>query len=259
VAVVVTGMGVAAGLDARTGEILWMLRYDRKPGRERERLREEHEQKVYLGSGWFREPPRILGDSVYFAPFDSERAYRCWLRGSRRPDDGAYAVVQWDKHRAQHPGRNALAEYIAGIDRDRIYYVARRDEHHSRASYQTVVSHPLDDEVSRYAYGRIPAIERDRTTGVGVPPPPFGRPLIAGDVLFVPTRKMLFRFDLAAAPGVAPEESSREIPALPPLPGPAWKVPEGDEAPASFGSLLALDGFLYAVTLDRVHCYRITD
>ena len=45
----------------------------------------------------------------------------------------------------------------------------------------------------------------------------------------------------------------------PPLPGPAWKVREGDEEPASFGSLLALDGFLYAVTLDRVHCYRVTD
>jgi len=255
VVVVVTGLGVAASLDARSGEILWLFRYNRKPIRERERLTEWTEEQVHVGPGWFREPPRIVGDTVYFTPFDSDDRYACWLRGSRRPD-GSTAVVQWNRGRNVHPRANSLLEYFAGIHRGRAFFVGRRDKDHSKESYQTVISHAVSDEVT-LAYGRIPATSRDEETGAGVPPEVFGRPTIAGSVLLVPTASALFRFDVGRAPsqGLKDGEISREVPPLAPFSPTRPEVAEGTPPAPLFGTLVAIDGFLYAVTADRILCY----
>lgn len=255
VVVAVTGLGVAASLDAATGDVLWLFRYDRQPVRERERLIEEgEEQKVHLGSGWMREAPRIAGDSVYFAPFDADEIFACWLRGARQPGQ-PLEVEQWAKDRARGH-RHSLLEYIAGLYGGRIWYVGRRDERPSlTVSYQAVVSHPLDRGVG-FAYGLLPQLARDSDRGP-VPPEVYGRPMIAGGVLCLPTREVLFRFDAGHEPGTTVRDGERrtEIALLPAFVPPARDMEPGDEPPAAFGNLVAIDGVLYAVTGDRVIAY----
>ena len=72
VVVVVSGVGVAAALDAESGEVIWLLRYDRKPLPERMRLHVVRERWVPQRPGWKREAPRIAGEYVHFAPMDSD-------------------------------------------------------------------------------------------------------------------------------------------------------------------------------------------
>ncbi|MHC4971255.1 MAG: outer membrane protein assembly factor BamB family protein [Planctomycetota bacterium] len=256
VVVAVTGLGVAAALDARTGDILWLFRYDRQPVRERERLQEKSdERKVHLGPAWMREPPKIVGDTVYLAPFDAEEMYACWLRGSRQPGQ-LFEIEQWPKDRARGH-RHSLLEYVGGIDGARVYYVGRRDPRPSlTVSYQAVVSHPLDRAVD-LSYGLLPAVDRDERTGLRIPPELFGRPTIAGRVLLVPTRDAVYRFDVGREPTVAVRDGERrtEIPVLPPYPAPPRRSEDGWEIPPGFGTLVATGGFLYAVTGDRVICY----
>jgi hypothetical protein len=256
VVVAVTGLGVAAALDARTGDILWLFRYDRQPVRERERLQEKSdERKVHLGSAWMREPPRIVGDTVYLAPFDAEEMYACWLRGSRQPGQ-LFEIEQWPKDRSRGH-RHSLLEYVGGVNGSRLYYVGRRDPRPSlTVSYQAVVSHPLDRAVD-LSYGLLPAVDRDERTGLRMPPELFGRPTIAGQVLLVPTRDAVYRFDVGQKATVAVRDGERrtEIPVLPPYPAPPRQVEEGRETPPAFGNLVATGGFLYAVTGDRVICY----
>jgi hypothetical protein len=252
VVVAVTGLGVAAALDARSGDLLWLFRYDRRPSRERERLAEMgHAQMVRLRSGWMREPPRIEGDSVYFAPFDAEELFACWLRGARTPV--GFEIEQWAKDRAKGH-RHSLLEYFPGIRGDRIWCVGRRDPRPVlTVSYQAVVSWPLDRAVG-FAYGLIPHTEEDEESGLPVPPEIYGNPTIAGDVLLVPTRKAIYRFDTGREPAAALKDGERlaEIPALPPYLAPPELI-EADEA--AFGALLAVDGFLYVATTHRLYCY----
>jgi hypothetical protein len=254
VVIAVSGLGVAGALDARTGEVLWILRYDRKPARERARLTEWTEERVHLRSGWLREPPRIVGSRLFMAPFDSDEMYACWLRGRRDPATGSYDLVQWSKGRTKH--LNSLLEYVAGMIGGRVYYVGRRDENHAPEAYQTVVSNPFGSEFG-LAYGRIPPTERLEGATIAVPPELFGRPVIAGTVLCVPTRFALHRFDLGPEPAGEFKEGERfrEIPLLPPFIPPAREPPEGERPVPLFGSLVALSGRLYAVSADRVLCY----
>jgi len=132
VVVAVTGVGVAAALDADSGEILWLLRYDRKPLPERGRLRVVREKWVTLRPGWKRQPPAVVGDYVHFAPHDSDALHRCWLRGRRRPEDGAATLVCWTQRRDRDLGRNVLLEYVAGFHGGRGYYVGVRDPDRER-------------------------------------------------------------------------------------------------------------------------------
>ncbi len=251
VVVAVTGLGVAAALDAKSGDLLWLFRYDRHPSRERQRLAElSHAQMVHLNSGWMREPPRIVGDSVYFAPFDADELFACWLRGARTPV--GFEIEQWAKDRARGH-RHSLLEYIGGVLGGRIWCVGRRDPRPAlTVSYQAVVSWPVDRAVG-FWYGLVPHTEEDEETGVPVPPGIYGQPTIAGSVLLVPTRRTVYRYDLGREPEAALKEGERfaEIPALPPYLAPA----EIDETEAAFGALVAVDGFLYVATTDRLLCY----
>jgi hypothetical protein len=252
VAVVVTGLGVAAALDARSGDLLWLFRYDRKPSRERERLSDITEpQAIRPRSGWMREPPRIVGDSVYFAPFDSDELFACWLRGTRTPGIG-FEIERWAKDRAKGH-RHSLLEYVAGVGAGRIWYVGRRDPRPDLSvTYRAVVSQPLDRAVG-FAYGLLPHEARDEETGLAVPPEIYGNPVIAGDVLLVPTRRAVYRFDAGREPVASLEDGERvvEVATLPPYLAPA----EIDEEEPAFGALLAIDGFLYTATPDRLICY----
>lgn len=260
VVVAVSGLGIAAALDARTGEVLWLLRYDRRDVRYRERLAgdDDQEEKVHQPAGWKREPPRIAGDSVYFAPFDATELFCCWLRG-RRGSDGSFHVEQWAKARDSGHGRHSLLESVAGLSGGRIYYVGRRDPRPAfAASFKTLVAHPLDRTVG-WSSGLVPATERDLENGARVPPEVFGRPAIAGKVVLVPTRHAVYRFDAGLDPVVSTEkgETRREIAPLEPyLAPPRPEEKEGERAPA-FGTLVAIDGLLYAVTADRVICYGV--
>lgn len=252
VVVAVTGLGVAAALDARSGDLLWLFRYDRKPSRERDRLADSGEVRmVHLRSGWTREPPRIAGDSVYFAPFDSDEVFACWLRGARTPI--GFEIEQWALDRAKGH-RHSLLEYLGGVRGRRIFYVGRRDPRPALSvSYQAVLSHPLDRAVG-FAYGLLPFTEREEGSGNALPPDLYGQPLIAGDVLLVPTRRAVYRFDVATDPLASLRDGERiaEIPSLPPYLAPAEGV---DPEEPAFGSLLSVDGFLFATTTDRILCY----
>ncbi len=251
VVVAVTGLGVAAALDAKSGDLLWLFRYDRHPSRERERLTAiGRAQVVHPRSSWMREPPRIVGDSVYFAPFDADELFACWLRGTRTPV--GFEIEQWAKDRAKGH-RHSLLEYFGGVLGGRIWCVGRRDPRPAlTVSYQAVVSWPLDRAVG-FAYGLIPHTEEDEETGLPVPPEIYGNPTIAGDVLLVPTRRAVYRFDIGREPEAALKEGERlkEIAVLPPYLAP----PEIDEEEAAFGALVAVDGFLYVTTTDRLLCY----
>lgn len=240
VVVAVSGLGVAAACDARTGEVLWTLRYDRKRPRERDRLNDMPERWIPAVSAWFREPPRIFGDRAYFAPFDSDTLYACYLRGRRRPG-GEFHLVLWDKDRAEGH-RTCLLEYFPGLSGDRAWCVGRRDER--SVGYETVVSF-LREDGTRLAYGRLPALDRDPETGRPLVPDLFGAPTFAGGELLVPTETTLYRFATAAGPVERMEqEIRREVPSVEPLQG-----------EFGFGNLVAVDGFLYAVTADRVVAY----
>jgi hypothetical protein len=257
VVVAVTGLGVAAALDSATGEVLWLLRYDRKPPRERQRLTESDEEQAHPGDGWLRESPRIVGGNVLFAPADSEGCYACWLRGWRRAQDGQFYAQRWYRRRDANPGQNSLLEQLAGVARDRVVFVGRRDDRRDIAeSYQTVVSSPVD-RTQQSAYGRIPALEREPGSGRAIPPEVFGRVAIAGDALLVPTRHTLFRFDLRRAEEGRDGDALREIPYLAPYYPAREQVPKGAPRPPLFGSLVSVDGRLYAVTANRVICYGV--
>ncbi len=256
VVVAVTGIGVAAALDARTGEVLWLFRYDRRPVRERERLSEDTEEKVHLGSAWFRDAPRIVGDRVLFAPFDAEELYACWLRGERRGTNGFF-VEQWAKHRSRGH-RHSLLERVAGIADGRVLCCGRRDEHHASASYQAVVGIALGSELD-LAYATLPATEREPVSRRALPPEVFGRPTLAGGVLLLPTERVLYRFDVGGGAGARLDGDGERIlefgllapyaPALPP------EEFEGEAPIPAFGTLVAVDGLLFAATLDRIRCY----
>ncbi|MEE8105689.1 MAG: PQQ-binding-like beta-propeller repeat protein [Planctomycetota bacterium] len=247
VVTVVTGLGVAAAVDERDGEILWLLRHSRMRFRERQRLsRNRPDRSLRHRSAWFREAPRIVGDSVYFAPFDGEELLACWLRG--KLIDGDFFVVRWEKSRKKDHF-NCLLEQVGGIHGGRIFSIGRPDDRNPRL-YESVVSVPLD--LGRgLAYGRLPAIVRDRRSGLALPPELFGRACIAGDVLLVPTETRLYRFDLSAihtkAAGAA-AETVHEIASLKPYEGLA-------ESRSSFGNLIAVDGILYAATVTELIAY----
>ncbi len=258
VVVAVTGIGVAAALDARTGEILWLFRYDRHPVRERERLSEDTEEKVHLGSAWFREPPLIVGDRVLFAPFDADELYACWLRGERRGANGFF-VEQWAKHRSRGH-RHSLLETVAGVASGRVLCCGRRDERQAAASFQAIVGLSLRSELD-LAYATIPSTERAPVSGAPLPPERFGRPAIAGGVLLLPTERTLYRFDLTGGAGARVDGDGEAIREFAPLP--SWSPPAApaeagleEEPPApAFGTLVAADGQLFAATLDRIRCY----
>ncbi|MHC4847574.1 MAG: outer membrane protein assembly factor BamB family protein [Planctomycetota bacterium] len=256
VVVVVSGLGVAAALDADSGEVIWLSRYDRRPLPERMRLRVVRERWVTQRSGWMREAPRILGDYVHFAPYDGDAVSRCWLRGRRRPEDGAMTLVCWSQRRDRDLGRNCLLEYIAGFHGGRGYYVGVRDPDRERWGYENVVSNDLLSEVP-LRFARLPATVRPLGRSVGVPPPLFGRPVIAGDTLLIPTRRSLYAFDLGKPPRtrVEREGTAREIPPIGRFDGPVLAHEERDLPPPVFGNLVAVDGWLYAVTRDRVIAY----
>jgi hypothetical protein len=253
VVVVVSGLGVAAALDADSGEVIWLSRYDRKPMPERMRLRVVRERWVAQRPGWMREPPRIVGDYVHFAPFDGDAISRCWLRGRRRPEDGAMTLVCWSQRRDRDLGRNCLLEYVAGFHRGRGYYVGVRDPDRERWGYENIVSNDLEREIP-FLYARLPATKRRIGRSVGFPPPLFGRPVIAGEVLLVPTRRALYGFDVGPPQG-GREGMAREIPPLGRFDGPKLAHEERDQPPPTFGNLVAVDGWLYAVTRDRVIAY----
>jgi hypothetical protein len=252
VVTVVTGLGVAAAFEARHGDLLWLFRYDRRPSRERERLMEFGEETmVHARSGWMREPPRIAGDTVYFAPLDSDELFACWLRGAR-PAGHGFEIEQWSKDRAKGH-RHSLLEYVGGLSAGRIFYVGRCDPRPALSvTYQAVVSHPLD-RTAGLAYGLLPHAERAEGTGLAMPPEIYGNPVIAGDVLLVPTRRAIYRFDAAREPArsMRDGEQVREIGVLPP-----YLAPDAiDDSEAAFGALMAVDGFLFATTTDRILCY----
>jgi hypothetical protein len=237
VAVAVTGIGVAAACDVRTGEILWLFRYDRLRPRERDRLAEAPEHRVAPVSAWFREPPRIVGSRVLFASFDSDSLYCCTLRGERRPG-GDYHLVLWDRHRSEGH-RACLFEYLGGVGGGRVVCVGRRDRRD--AAGENVVSFEAADG-TRFAYARLPADLVDEAEERAGPPELHGHPAVAGDVLLVPTVDRIFRFRPFGPPIERREgEISREIEALPPY-----------DAFGSGGSLLAEGGVLYMVGVDRI-------
>ena len=105
-----------------------------------------------------------------------------------------------------------------------------------------------------FSYGLLPFTERDEESGDAVPPDLYGRPVIAGDVLLVPTRRAVYRFDVANDPLSSLRNGERiaEIPSLPPYLAPEEGV---DPEEPAFGALLSVDGFLFATTTDRILCY----
>jgi len=253
VVVCVTGLGVAAALDARTGEVIWLLRYNRRPMPDRPRLKVLREEWAPRRPSWKREAPRIHGDYVLFAPIDGEGVDRCWLRGRRRPQDGSFTLVCWSQRRDRDLGRNCLLEYIAGIHDGRGYYVGVRDPDRERWGYENVVSNDLAREFP-FRYARLPATVREPGRAVRVPPRIFGRSTIAGDLLLIPTRKSLYAYSLVR-PDSDRSDVSDEIPPLGRFDAPELAHAERDGPPPMFGNLISIGGRLYAVTRDRVLCY----
>ena len=73
----------------------------------------------------------------------------------------------------------------------------------------------------------------------------------------MPARNQVFRFNVGRDPDSTLRDGERftEITPLPAYLAPARDVPEGEQPPPDFGTLVSVDGMLYAVSGDRVACY----
>jgi hypothetical protein len=110
--VVVTGLGIAAAVDATDGRVAWAVRYDRDVvgGIRSARLRKARDTTA-RESGFLNEPPILALDRCYLAPSDSSKVL-CLFdrpRGPRREG------VSWTRSRLGEQFTGMAAEQLVGI------------------------------------------------------------------------------------------------------------------------------------------------
>lgn len=164
---VLTNLGVAGAVDAFTGRILWLFKYNRVFSQDPDRYYRE----FFLDTGgWRRGLPLVRDGRLYFAPEDSRFFYCLALQ----PDPEGFIILD-------DPIEKGRKVSFIGTDGERFYFTAR----------EGVKNYILATDGNGTVFWETPPFERED--------PVTGRPLLTATALFVPTARYLYRLDLAEA------------------------------------------------------------
>jgi hypothetical protein len=186
---VVTAIGIAAAVDARTGRTLWSYRYDRgRPDGEDVAKRLTGGPERAPRRTTFANLPPILADGrVFLAPTDG-RLVHCL---SDRPRGRTRVLTRW-KLRRTDDVRNLAIEQLVGVTE------AAGDVPPTLVAVGQATRPAARPLHLRRRRGRE---QRDPAVGARAPfggiPEPFGLATVAGDDVFVPTAKGIARYALA--------------------------------------------------------------
>ncbi len=161
-----TNLGVAAALDAFSGEILWLFKYNRIFAQDPD----TYTRAFFLDNGgWEDSLPLFRDNRLIFAPSDSRYLYTL----STMPDPDGYIVLD-------DPVEKGRFVSFLGTDGKLYYFAAREGGRNFIAAANR--SGALAWETDLFE-------SRDRITG---------RPFLTQSAVFVPTLRYIYRVDLAA-------------------------------------------------------------
>ena len=162
---VLTNLGVAGAVDAFTGRIQWLFKYNRIFSQDPDRYYRE----FFLDTGgWKRGLPLVRDGKLYFTPEDSRFFYCLALQ----PDPEGFIILD-------DPIEKGRKVAFIGTDGTRFYFTAREGVR----NYVMAT-----DRWGTVLWETPPFEEEDRVTG---------RPLLTAAALFVPTTRYLYRLDLS--------------------------------------------------------------
>lgn len=166
-----TNLGVVAAVDARSGEALWLFKYNRVKPSDPDTYRRI---SYYDTGGWLPSPLEVIGEHLIVAPEDSHFLYVL----HRRPSAEGYII-------GPDPMFKAGREMLVGVDRARghLLFLEQIGVGVARARVRLVATRIDGTRV----WDSIPLQIEERVTG---------RPAMVGDAFFVPTNKAIYRFRL---------------------------------------------------------------
>jgi len=161
-----TNLGVAAAVDAFTGQVRWLFKYNRLHAQDPDRF----ERAFFFDTGgWEDTLPLFCNGRFLFAPEDSRYLYAL----APGPDPDGYIVLE------DPIEKNRFVSFI-GIDGDHCYFTAREGGRSFVAA--TDIHGALIWETELFE-------KEDRIAG---------RPLLTRTALFVPAERYIYRVDLQA-------------------------------------------------------------
>lgn len=184
--VVVTSIGIAAAVDARSGRTLWSWRYDR--GRpDGDDIGHRLDEGIETGerkSSFVNEPPLLVDGRCFFAPTDARHLFAV----TDRPRGRARTIRLWRRHRVDD-FRNLAVEQIVGIvgeaDLDApTMVVAGQGYEGGGAPHTAVVG--LDPATG--------AMRWERALPFATEAEPFGRALVTAGEVYVPAPGGIARY-----------------------------------------------------------------
>jgi hypothetical protein len=196
----VTTLGIAAAVDARSGRTRWSYRYDRgrpdnvEPGRRLQETKESSDRK----STFANHPPLVGAGGIYLTPTDSRYVLALYDRplGARRQ------LLQWKRFR--DIAWNCVVEHLAGVTE------GRGDVPPTLVAVgQGFNSDPLHDEyacvIAIDPYSPSGTVDRwQRALPFGDLPEPFGVAMLTETEVLVPSAKGIARYRLKDGADVPP-------------------------------------------------------
>jgi|GEM_PF-2072687 len=226
---VVTSLGLASAVDARTGRTLWSFRYDRgRPdGEDTARRLTADREGAERRSSFANHPPVVVDGRLYVAPTDG-RSVWCL---SDRPRGRDRLLTRWPLHRTDDV-RNLALEQVVGVT----------DGRDGVPPTLVVVGQGYGVDPLHDPFTVVVAVDAlsgrlrwERALPFGALPEPLGVAVIAGDDVFVPTAKGIARYALA---------DGADRPSI---------VADGDDDDEAYGNLVPVPGRgLVAVAASRV-------
>ncbi len=184
--VVVTSLGIAAAVDARTGRTLWSYRYDRgRPdGDDLGHRLDGTVETAARKSSFVNEPPLLVDGRCFFAPTDSRYIFAI----ADRPRGQARTSRLWRRHRVDD-FRNLAVEQLVGVigeaDAEVPVLVVAGQGYEGEGSPHTAVV-ALDPATGLLRWERaLPFASR---------PEPFGRALVTTEEVYVSTQFGIARY-----------------------------------------------------------------
>lgn len=179
-----TNLGVAAAVDAFSGEVLWLFKYNRLFAQDPDRF---ERSLFYDTGGWEDSLPLVRGNRFIFAPSDSRYLYTLALS----PDPEGFIVLD------DPVEKNRFVSFI-GTDGTLCYFTAREGGRNFIAATDRLGVMVWETELFE---------KEDRIAG---------QPLLTRTALFVPTERYIYRVDLRAGGLVshafsAPAEKGRDL------------------------------------------------
>ncbi|MFO0933264.1 MAG: PQQ-binding-like beta-propeller repeat protein [Planctomycetota bacterium] len=186
----VTALGIAAAVDARTGRTLWAYRYDRgRPdGADVTRRLTLGAERSPRRTSFANQPPVVVDGRLYLAPTDGRHV----LCLSDRPRGPGRVLTRWALHRTEDV-RNLAIEHVVGVTEE-----AGDVPPTLVAVGQGYGLDPLQDPFTCVVAVdvRDARVRWERALPFGGIPEPFGLAALAGDDVFVPTAKGIARYAL---------------------------------------------------------------